>query len=293
MSSRRNFFRKTQRRKWKEGSYRNPYFEEGKRSLKQPLIASGSVLGCLVLIGFFLYTPLLRIQTYAVEGVEFIDPIQIEDTAKNLLKKRKFLVVPKNHILFLSEEAISQDLFTLFRLDQLEVTREGRVLRIRVAERISRVIWETRHQQYVVDETGVILSAIEPSPEPVVVEESEGEPEETITTPKLTIIRSLQEESVGVGDQVLEEVTMGHILELLLTLRESPLQVTSLEIDSLETHFLRVNIEEGYGVFFDPTIPMQEQFERLITVLKGESVDPTAYEYIDVRFGERVYIKDR
>lgn len=292
MSSRRNFFQKTQRRKWKEGSYRNPYFEGEKRPLKHVLIVIGSILVGLVLIGFFLYTPLLRIQSYVVEGVEFIDPTEIEDTTKTLLKKRKLLIVPKDHVLFLSEEAISQDLFTQFRLDQLEVVRKGRVLHIRVAERISRVIWEARGQQYVVDETGVILSAIESQPEEPPVPQ-EGAEEITTTTPELTIIRSLQEEPVGVGQSVLEEQTMGHILELLLILRESPLDVTSLEIDSLETHFLRVNMLEGYGVFFDPTVPMQEQFERLITVLKGESVDPTAYEYIDVRFGERVYIKDR
>ncbi len=228
-------------------------------------------------IGFFLFTPLFRLNTYRVDGAEFIEADAIERAARASLSGRKLLVIPKDHLFFFSEEELSQTLFEQFRLDRLEVERRGRELHLRVAEKISRVVWQVGKRLYVVDEYGTVLNELETLAE----------------DHALTVIRSLREELPVPGDRVLDAQTMFYLLDLLSLLREGPLTPVSFEVDSTETHFLRVNMEDGYAVFFDPTVPMNEQLDRLVDVLKSESADPSSYEYVDVRFGERVYIKNR
>lgn len=277
MASRRNFFKTSQRKKWQEGSYRNPYFEGGKPSWKRRLFIMALVLGCMILLGFLVFTPLLRIQTYGIEGIEFIPAGQIEEVAKTHLAGRRFGVFPKDHLLVFSEKELTQMLFETFQLDRLSVERRGRELLVRVTEKISRLVWETSGAAYVVDERGVVLGPLDASME----------------NHQLTTIHSLRNETLSIGESVLDAQTMGSILNLLFLLRKEPLQVTTLEIDSSDARFLRVNMEEGYAVYFDPSAPVDEQLRRLIDVLKGESVDPARYESIDVRFGERVYIKDK
>jgi len=273
----RNFFQVAQKRKWQEGSYRNPYFEHKKEPWHKRFFIWIICAGVIILVASFLYAPPLRIHVYFVEGTEFISAEQIETAARAELSRSHFLIVPGNHIFFLSEETLTQALFEMFRLDQLEVHRAGRTLEIRVAEKLSRAIWKTNQGFYVIDEHGVVLNEINELP----------------ADSPLIVIRSLRNEPVVAGQSVMEPDVMERILDLLLTLRQSPLQPTSLEIDSLEVHFLRVNLEDGFAVFFDPTMDTKEQYERLVNVLRAESADPSSYEYVDVRFGERVYIKNK
>ena len=277
MQIRRNFFRTAQRQKWQEGVYHNPYFDGGKRPWKRRLVILSLITGAGALIGFFLFTPLLRLKTYRIDGAEFIGADVIERAARASLAGRKMLVIPKDHLFFFSEEQLSQTLFDQFRLDRLDVERQGRELHLRVAEKISRVVWQAGEHLYVVDEYGIVLNELDTLAEDHAV----------------TMIRSLREETPAPGERVLDAKTMSYLLDLLLLLREGPLNPVSLEVDSTETHFLRVNMEDGYAVFFDPTVPMNEQLDRLGGMLKSESANPSSYEYIDVRFGERVYIKNR
>lgn len=295
MSSKRDFLKKRQHRQWQDGVYQNPYFSKPKYDWKKLSKGIGISVFALLLIIIFLYLPALRIDSYIVEGTEFINPDEIKKEAESYFSGKKFMIVPKNHVLFISEEKATHHLFDAFQLDRLQITKEGRAIKISVSEKICRVIWETNNERFLIDETGTVLSRV--IEEVTEAEELTEIPEEllieTPTQPTLTTIRSIRQEPVSVGQYVLEPEIITNILDLLLELREGPLSIASLEIDSEEANFLQVNMEDGYSVFFDPTINMSPQLESLITVLKGESADTSTYNYIDVRFGERVYINDK
>jgi cell division septal protein FtsQ len=196
---------------------------------------------------------------------------------KDFIKKKKFLVIPRDHFLFLPKDELSQFLFERFQLNGLDLRREGHTVLITISEKICRAVWETDGKRYLMDETGTILSEIDSTEE----------------TGKLAIIKSVGNESVSAGQQVLTQGIVENILAFLFEIKKMPFELSSLEIDSTETSFLKLNMKDGYSVFFDPTSDMLPQLNRLVTVLKSESADTSTYEYIDVRFGERVYIKDR
>lgn len=274
----RNFFHTTQQKKWREGSYKNPYFETTSRQTYTTWLrwGGGIALGFGVLFSV-LYAPWVRIQTYAVEGTEFLPTENLEATARHLLDSNRYGFIPKDHLLFLSEKELQQELFEQFRLDRLEVKRRGYTLQIQVTEKLSRAVWQTKTAAFVIDEQGVVVNRLD----------------ETDDTTQLTIIHSVRDEPVYPGETVLEPHIIDHIFSLLTLFQSGPLIIDSLEIDSQEARFLRIHLSEGFSVFFDPTIEMTDQYHRLVRVLQGETTDPSSYEYIDVRFGERVYIKDR
>ena len=47
----------------------------------------------------------------------------------------------------------------------------------------------------------------------------------------------------------------------------------------------------GYSILFDLTGNIDEQFRNLMVVLQEQVEDPTRLEYIDLRFGDKVYFK--
>ncbi|MDA1038608.1 MAG: hypothetical protein O2877_02890, partial [bacterium] len=208
------------------------------------------------------------------------------------LEKNTFVIIPNNHTFFVPEEQIVNALLDVFRLDHVEVKVSNGSLNITISEKISRFIWSTDNQLFVVDDTGAVLHEYVPE-ELEILNEGPRQEEQETKTKKLVTVRDLEDHPVSVGDYVLGSSIVLNILSFLSEASHTPLKVRDLEIDSREARFLRIITEEGYAVFMDPTTSMTDQLNRVLTVTKGETVDPSLYEYIDVRFGERVYIKDR
>lgn len=105
------------------------------------------------------------------------------------------------------------------------------------------------------------------------------------------LIRSLAEEpfSGQLSTQTLS------VVEKLFTITRAytNVHITEAAVDPTDPTFVRLAFTEGFQVFVDPTQDAERQLERALTIVSSEGKPPEAYEYIDVRFGERVYIKDR
>ncbi len=246
----------------------------------------------VTLFGFLLYAPWFRVYEYSVSGIDVIPEQEVIDVAKTILEKNTLLIIPNNHSLFVPEEKIINALLDVFRLENVEVTVSDKRLSITISEKISRFVWSTDNQLFVVDDTGAVLHEYLPQ-EPKITNEEVIPEEQIVETDNFVTVRDLKDHPVAVGDYVLDSSIILNVLTFLSEASTTPLRVSGLEIDSRDVRFLRIITEDGYTVFMDPTISMTDQLNRVLTVTKGETIDPSLYEYIDVRFGERVYIKDR
>lgn len=106
-------------------------------------------------------------------------------------------------------------------------------------------------------------------------------------------IVDVREEAVSVGQRVLSEEESINLLELVSVLGERGVAISEILYDKDQPYFVQIVVPPGYKVIVDPATPLAEQLDRYTTVLRTDSRDPSVYEYIDVRFGNRVYVKDR
>lgn len=289
MSNRKSFFHRTESKHWQEHSYRNPFAKKTHRVVwKKWLLLVGGGLVVILLMGCILFLPWFRFRSLAVEGARYVPSTDLEAFVQTNLSGRRWGIIPKDHRFFFSQQRLQEELLNAYPLNSVDFNITGDHLLIRVDERVSRFYWETTNGRFVVDEHGTVLFDAPPMPETTDV----PPPEENALFIFPTISPFVPS-PVTAGDTVLPETVVTHLLELLQQLKTSPLVYDQIEIDTSDYHLLRLHLVDDYSVFLDPTTEMISQLDRLITVLKGDATDPSRYDYIDVRFGERVYVKEK
>jgi hypothetical protein len=221
------------------------------------------------------WTPILRLAKIEISGTQYLNTAAVEASVSTALSGTSFWVFPKNHRWLFSEENIASRLEEEFFLNDVRMEIRGRKLFVALSEKVSRALWRTGEASYVMDEHGRLVSehGLEPLP--------------------LLPIVDIRAHNVSVGDFALEETQATLMLDLISLLAERGVVATELLYDATQPYFLQVALPDGYKVILDPSQDIAEQVERYFTVLRTDTRDPSTYEYIDVRFGNRVYVKDR
>ncbi|MBI2485109.1 hypothetical protein HYW18_03105 [Candidatus Uhrbacteria bacterium] len=277
---RRNFLHRLGRKKWASSPYKNPYFDAsaplGSRFSFQRMLTVGLwlVLFVALFLGLF-WTPILRVDEVRVSGVRYIDEATVQARVEEALSGAYVWIIPRNHRFFLPLERIRESLGEAFLLNTVDLRSTGRALDVVISEKLSRALWRVGPASYIMDEHGVIVGeqGLEPLP--------------------LVSIVDVREEAVSVGQRVLSEEESINLLELVSVLGERGVAISEILYDKDQPYFVQIVVPPGYKVIVDPATPLAEQLDRYTTVLRTDSRDPSVYEYIDVRFGNRVYVKDR
>ncbi|MBI3990465.1 MAG: FtsQ-type POTRA domain-containing protein [candidate division NC10 bacterium] len=146
---------------------------------------------------------------------------------------------------------------------------------VRVVERVPEVVLMPG-KAYLLSADGVILA--------------EASPEETLSLP---ILKAPSERRYMIGEQVLSP----QVVKGLTVWREFQ------AANAVGGVAREITLEEdgSYMVWLGPSMPlirlraedMEGQFQRLLQVLALAKVDLTAYEYVDLRFGEKVIVKPK
>lgn len=275
--ARRDFFKRTQRKRYKAGRYRNPYFQNVKKIPWKPLSA---VVGTLVVIllglNLMFSSPRLAIQNVQIKGVEHIDPAQIEQLVQSYLQSRALLIFKTSNQFLFSSEELSTELENAFALANVSMGQSGGILTITIAERTSNLIWESGQGRYVVDLEGVVTRSLG-------AEEDLGQP-----LPTFSDTNNLD---VSVGDIVMTPEEIENVFAFLDQLEAQGITYDTIRVDRLAGKWMSVETTEGFEILFDSVGDISTQASHLETVLLDQVEDRSELEYIDVRFGDHVYYK--
>lgn len=279
--------------------FANPYLKNKKKTRPIPFKTIGFI--CLVVgwIGLMIYIPYFRITTITSHGQKIIKTEEIVTLVREHLTPRKYW--PKNNYFLVNQEKIASLINQNFSFQRVEVTKQfPNMISITVEEKISAIIYDDGQNYFLLDQGGTIIKQIFQAGEPVSLTTS------TIATttmeehqPNIAFLKKdygdfpvVYDKRQSTIDAANKEVVIlpanfiTGVIEFYGTFRRSKLGTMRYGIIE-EDNKLIVVTDKPWRIFMQPTHNIQTQMDNLIIVHKQSK----PMEYIDLRFGERVYWK--
>lgn len=293
MLKQRNFLRAWHAKQYDGRPRKNPLFPD-RESLPRMKVAIFVVASCVCVIGGFIgliFAPFLTIQTIEIRGLTTLPAPEIETIINVQRGERRWLFAPQNNVFIFDQKDLVQHLMSVYQFEELSVEREGRVLVIHAKERILEIALKSGAKTYFLGVDGALIR------ETSLEEYKALDVRLGLTTPtEGEVLLQLQPTMPIIIDQSAQEppaVSQDRI-EALLALNERLLQQNITPVTytftNMNEHWTRVQTAQGYAILIDVTAKIASQLATLDVIL-NEAGSPVPYEYVDVRFGDHVYVK--
>ncbi len=295
---RRNFAHAFEAKTYEFQPGSNPLFPKKPRRVHLGWLAVLSLVAAVVVTGLsaLIYGPWFRIETVTVQGTVTLNPNDISALAKQDLEGNHFLILPKSHRWFYSEDKLEQRLNENFLLDSVEVKQKRGELNISITEDVSMLALVSGDQIYLLNRQGKIIRAANEN-EAVTVQirlgsepQAEG-PTPAPLLPNMPIIKDLSTTTYAADQEVYPSQIIENLLSFYEKLADMSIQTKVMESDSTQLSWFTVISDLPYEILFDAGRDIQEQSAALEAVRTEYFATQDEIDYIDVRFGERVYVK--
>lgn len=275
------------------------------------------ILGTLIWIVYFvLYSPIFKIKNITIVGNEEIFQDDIKRQICQVMEQKKYFLIPRDTFFTTPIDLLSRTLSETFILANLEISKEfPHDLKINLKEKLSNLNFCTENEEikcYQINYRGEVTKRTgpnEPGSSPPTLfyrlpslkkKEPVGE---TVTpvaaTTTATTTTDIESQSVAqiprivVGKTKIPTEIVHFVLELLGVFGDKVggIEIQDVEINNLDSSII-INTRQGYQIYFNRDEDMIKQIDNLNTLLAKEiKGEQDRLEYIDLRFGDRVYYK--
>lgn len=305
----RNHFRLREKKRYEARRFHNPYFQsKPRRNWKLIVLGTGVGLAAVCLVSFVFGSPYFAIASVTVAGTETISSDEIVGKAWAELNRRRLLFFRATNRFLYEDESLRAALSGAYAFDSLEVSRTcswthgGCSVAIQVKEKTSQLLWVSGDHVFLADLKGVAIreltpdelaqwSAPDPTPLPPNPDGSVPPTPPPSPLKRLPIFEDVNAATVPVGSNVMTETEITNLFRFQSGLSTMGIGFTRTRIDRLAGKWMAVHTTVGYDVFVDAVGNIDMQLTNLTTVLHDKIPDPTAIQYIDLRFGDHVYYK--
>ena len=292
--AKRNLFHTIQRKRYHKRSFRNPYAKDTRPIRWKPLLIASVSIGLFVVGTWYVLTaPRFLLTSVDVQGTETIPPEDIRNLAERELNQPVlWFFSHRNRVLF-SEDRLRDVLLSAYVFADLDMEVEKQTLTIRIQEKTSHLLWQSGDNLFLVGLDGVVIRALTAQEHLAL----EGDAPEDPTTDPVRQLRPLPKfidvntSDVAVGSPVFTQEEIDHIFRFQEHLVSQGIPFSSVKIDRLAGKWMSVATETGYDILFDPDADIDAQALHLATVLRERGDEAENLEYIDLRFGDHVYVK--
>lgn len=273
---RRNFFKKRESHRYQKRAFRNPHQRNTSNGIWK-FIAIPVVLLCVLCWGvFFLFSSnRFEITETTIVGLATIPEESIHQIIDDSLATKRWIFFRSSNRFLFRPQDLEESLQQSFAFALISIKVEKQHLTLTLEEKASHILWQTADVRYLVDREGVIIRRI--------AQEELFE--------NLPLFKDLNHEQVLIGDMVLTSQELETIEQFHAGLAQQEITVMQTNIDRLAGKWMSVATDVGYQILFDPSSDIKEQLIRLEAVLRERVSDPSRLQYIDLRFGDHVYIK--
>ena len=276
---------------------RNPFFAAPVVSKAVKYLVMTAIGGVIVGVPLVLvYAPFMQYDTVQVNGLTTLSIDEVTAMVNTDLNHRRMLVIPGSHLFFANTETIAENLDTQFHFETLTLRREGRVLVIDTQERITEIAWTVADKTYFVDLMGI--AAREATPEALVMiaarrAHSAEIPIAPGVQPVMPIVDIREGDEVVLGTVVIPVERLANILALDRELRARSFSPITYTLDASDTPWLTVSLLEQPSLLVDVTTSPDNPLAMLDAFSRDRNGDLSVLLYIDLRFGNHVYSKNK
>ena len=294
---RRNFYQKSQLKKYQSGNFANPYFQKQTPKRLWIFVFIGLFFGFVIgLTSFFFTSPFFHLTFVRIQGIENTPPAKIQTIVEDYLSERSLLFFSHRNRFLFDEEVIKTRLQKWFSFKSLEIRKEKKTIIIRAQEREGKIVLESRNIPYLIDEEGIVIRQIEEEEYALLLHplQKEGPTLSGALMPQETrVIRlsDLTQTPPTIGKTFLSKEQMGSLFIFAEGLSQTGIFVEKMEINKDIGFWITIETKQSHDILFDLEHDPWLQLQNLKTTLEKTIEDPSHLEYIDLRFDDRVYFK--
>jgi len=296
---------KRTRKDYSRKKYRNPLFkgrpDARKRTAWRRWIYSA--IGLVAVIGwvwFLAFSDTFRITEIKIVGNNKIPTWELQDAIDTLMKTRKWLIIPKRSMLLLTERDIDSHLRNAFVLESVEVLKEPpHRITVTVRERVSSIFLQLSDgSQAMLDLESVVVRTYRPE-EALDIARRFGPERNGGADPieGLYVLHNDGDETVALRDRTVKPSVINAVIiipKLVEDRFSGTIEVEEMRIENFRTSTMKIVTSESWAIYVDAEQSLPAQISDAVSVIKDRvGEDRPRLEYVDVRFGEKVFFKLR
>lgn len=253
---------------------RNYYTKDSTKQRKK-IIKVIKIILCLLLLQSIFQIGYLKIDKINLVGNKDVSLEEIQSFLTPKLNSNRLLIFKNNNYFLLRTKELEDCLLKEYNLDDVQIKKKfPDQLNITVVEKISYFIWQKDDSLYLLDAKGALNREILSLDNKYIV---------------LQDIRAVKPE----GIQIFNSNEIELINQVYLSWNEiinSNLRLNRIVVDD-DWDVLELYTDQEFLVRIDPRQDIKEQLDNLNRIVTAGDINIVDIDYIDIRFGDRVYFK--
>jgi len=292
----RDFFRASIAKN-REGEGRaNPLFPAPKMPRWKRLFFASALFGVPFGSGYFgvhlLSQPQFIISNIEITGTACLDQGVVKKEIENALSERTMIFFSRANKILFSPQKLADELTRDLPIDHADIVVDGNTLHVAVQEDVVMVLFHSGNDWLLSDLSGAILRSLT-ADEILLLDSPPATNVEMLQLPFNKIPKILLSESVSTDlkDPIYPKQRLETLSELDKGLRSVGLTPDRYLLETRKDTWLAVTTKEKpYSIYFELENPIPPQIKILSSILSEHQEIP-GMAYVDLRFGNRVYMK--
>lgn len=240
-------------------------------------IFSVIVLIFVILFFWLIQKPQLQIKDITLSGAETMSPDSIINVVRQNISGKKMWLFPNASVIFYPKDKILNDIFSFdYRIKNVSIDVDTkRVLKINIEEYKPKFVWCYSDDCYFTDEWGYVFQKIDFKPRGL-----------------YTVFRNGIEKNSALGSVWAKE-NLRDVKDFIEFFKNENIPIAEVAyIGNVDYYFYAENGTE-IRIDFDSSIETAQSYLHTFIVQNSDFIKNGTYEYIDARFGKKIFYKDK
>ncbi|MEK7072652.1 MAG: cell division protein FtsQ/DivIB [Patescibacteria group bacterium] len=262
---------------YRKKKFDNPYFnsshkKEGVKGFNTKLYLK--IIFVVFLIYLVVYSDLFKIKTITINGADLINKTELEQIVDEQINSWRWFMLPQKNLLFLSKKKIIQAINAKYGLAEIEIKRGWKKITVNIKEKVNYLIVNNNEKLFFVDKQGIVIREV-------------PQEEANQYLGEFPILNMTGE--VNIGDSIVSSKMVDFILKLNEKIKNLGIEINDYRSGGLNE--ITLITKAGWQAHFDINNDFDTSIENMQMVLNNKVKDTSKLEYIDLRFGDKIYYK--